>query len=270
MPKRPPKPKLIATPRLSKTYSWTFFGRVLPERVPVSLKLPPVLFEQVDFGTKLQVQLNVHDGQIVAFVDVQKGALDNDTLRNFIESHIRSVLDLIGYLRGLSFDVEIISCANGNGNWTTFGIQIPVLQQGVRLEPVMALTAEQINAAMFERGLSNALSDYREAMRMPVQTGFFCYRAIEAMMQTMRLPIDPKKDDKVWERLRANLQVDKDLIMKIKAHADWARHGAVGYITDEQRAFVFKHTDRIINRYLEFHLGGRQPLDPIQFPPLTA
>ena len=63
------------------------------------------------------------------------------------------------------------------------------------------------------------LADFREAMRVAVGTGFFCYRAIEAMMQSMR-GADITSDNSAWQQLRDRLRIDRSAIDEIKSHAD--------------------------------------------------
>jgi len=87
-------------------------------------------------------------------------------------------------------------------------------------------------------------------MRIPVETGFYCYRAIEAMMQSMKS--DPNDDDsRAWQKLREALKIDRNVIDSVKQHADVPRHGRPSAITDAERAQVFQATDMIVDRYLQ-------------------
>jgi hypothetical protein len=71
------------------------------------------------------------------------------------------------------------------------------------------------------------------------------------MMQSMKS--DPSEADGVaWQRLRETLKIDRDAIDTVKQHADLPRHGRPSAITDEQRAEVFRVTDTIIDRYLQY------------------
>jgi hypothetical protein len=114
-----------------------------------------------------------------------------------------------------------------------------------------------------------ALADFREAMRNPVGTGFFCYRAIEAMMQSMKANQD-EKDGPAWEALRKGLQVSRAALEMIKDHADYPRHGKIKSISDANRAMVFRLTDEIVGRYLAYSSGGKIPLLSSDFPELLC
>jgi hypothetical protein len=114
-----------------------------------------------------------------------------------------------------------------------------------------------------------ALSDFTNAMRFPIGTGFHCYRAIEAMMQSMKE--NEKDDDGVaWLRLRANLRIDRAAVDAVKTHADMPRHGKPSGMTDADRVKVFKISDEIIRRFLAYIVSGRRPLPTEQFAVLQA
>lgn len=246
---------------LSSELEWTFFGRVLPERVPVTVHIP---------GIKMgddTLDLHIHLSQITLSLKTSDFSEDAYTVRNSLDSFVRTILDLIGYDHGMSFDVEIISCTNSLGNWWSFGAEIPVLFQK-KQHSSYTVESDTFNLFLTDPSVFIALSDFREAMRMPMQTGFFCYRAAESMMQSVKTTT-LEKDGLAWNRLRAALNVDKTALNFIKGHADWARHGKTGEITDSERAQMFLLTDEIIGRYLRYVSGGRVPLSADQTPLLS-
>jgi hypothetical protein len=210
---------------------WIFFGRVLPERLP----------------------------QVIVNVSITKGDPDLHTLRNLVESNIRFITDTIGYLEGLSFDIDMISAASlDTGDRCIFGTGIPVLQDRRKSSGTLRQLSERFLATVGnDLHAQMVLADFKEAIRVPVGTGFFCYRAVEAMMQSMK--VAEKEDEKVlWPRLRERLRVDRNAIMYLKSHADFPRHGQPSAISDEQRTKVFVITDEIIRRFWNTFYAGRQ------------
>ena len=110
--------------------SWTFFDRVLPERIPMTMELPAATLEYTDFGLIYETHVRIADGQFVADVTIAKGAVDIHTLRNLIERHIRATADLISYQNGFGYDVEVIAAVcRETGEPCIFGPVIPVLSQ---------------------------------------------------------------------------------------------------------------------------------------------
>jgi hypothetical protein len=99
----------------------------------------------------------------------------------------------------------------------------------------------------------------------PIGTGFYCYRAVEAMMQSMKTG-EVKNDQRAWERLNEVLSLDRSASEKIKRHADMPRHGKPYSMTDSDRAGVFELTDEIIRSFLEYIRRGLGPLPVTEFP----
>lgn len=111
------------------------------------------------------------------------------------------------------------------------------------------------------------LADSSQAMHSPTLTGFFCYRSIEGMMQSMKA--NPSDDNvSAWEKLRRNLRIERSAIDWVKSHADFPRHGKIHFMSDAVRADVFATTHEIIRRYLEYLVRGKTVLPEDEFPPL--
>jgi len=249
---------------------WTFFGRILPERIPLRVSDPlRVTAEAAVLGFRYQITIRMADGQFVVPVLVERGPDDVTTLKNLVEGNIRNCVDYIGYRNGISFDVDMISANCDDGRSVVFGIAIPVLQEA-RAALVTSLEVDRFKRVLAEIPAQIVLADFREAMRNPVGTGFFCYRAIEAMMQSMKADPTDKDDDPAWAELRRRLQIDRSAIDAIKAHADYPRHGKVSSISDADRAMVFRLTDKIIARYLEYLERGKTALPNSEFPLFAA
>jgi hypothetical protein len=77
------------------------------------------------------------------------------------------------------------------------------------------------------------------------------------------------KDSLAWDALRRVLRIDRSAIDAIKAQADFPRHGKVSSISDADRANIFRLTDEIINRYLEYLHREKAPLSDAEFPLLV-
>ncbi len=187
--------------------------------------------------------------------------------RNIVESQMRVVTDLVGYIGGGSFDVDMISATSDAGQSVIFGITLPVLEQARSAQ--WASPENDLCIAVFrDIAAQLVLANFREAIRSPIDTGFFCYRAVEAMMQSMKAdPID--KDAPAWEMLRDRLQISRSAIDEIKKHSEYPRHGKIASISAADRGKVFRLTDQMIKRYLEYLRRGKAPLFSSEFPSLT-
>jgi hypothetical protein len=249
---------------------YTFFGRILPERIPVTIQYP-IRWIANALGLTLDVDMWIWQSQIAVNLFVTKGSADIFTLRNLAADQIRIFTDIIGYERGLAFDVEIISsvCLD-TGDRHTFGIEIPVLKQRRETKDTYQLPTTLLSIVAAEPHAQMVLQDFREAIQIARGTGFFCYRAIETMMQSMKAADNESEGSISWPRLRETLKIDRSTIDYVKEHADFPRHGKPSDVTDLQRANIFKITDEIIRRYLEYFHRGKIALPENEFPLLVT
>ena len=246
---------------------WTFFGKINPERVPITLPERMEGHARSSLGFEAKFRVAAHASQLVIDVETESNT-DLQTLRNFASDIVRPLADLISYRTGGGFEIEIISATNKETNeWAVFGIEIPILAQarmqqererGVKRRELREISAADLQVITGNVYAQIVLANFRAATRIPVETGFYCYRAVEAMMQSMKS--SPSDDDKTaWEKLRETLQIDRNVIDSVKQHADLPRHGKPSTITDEERVKVFQATDMIIERYLQYLVQMPRP-----------
>jgi hypothetical protein len=225
--------------------------------------LPEWTAEVADFGLRYRIKIQIADGQFIVPIVIESGQVDVHSLRNFVENDIRIATDLVGYLEGGSFDVDMISATSDDGSAVIFGIKIPALQE-TRIKQT-AIEGDLFKVVAEEVAARLVLADFREAIRSAVGTGFFCYRAVEAMMQFMKTSQD-NKDGSAWELLRTRLRVDRSAINAIKEHADYPRHGKDQSISVADREKVFRLMDEIVRRFLAYLRRGKIPLALPEFP----
>jgi hypothetical protein len=242
-----------------------FSGRIVPERVPLSV-LPSIRWSSSfeSPGVAYDVSLGVADGQVSASVKVTSGAPDIHTLRGLVAVDLQAMVDLIGYAVGLQYAVDIISAASlDSADRVVFGIRIPVLAERVRLD-FGKLDADLIASVTQNVATQMALRDFNEAMGNAVNTAFYCYRAIETLMQDVRAEGD--NDRQAWDRFRAALRVDRRAIDYIERKVADHRHGKLAAINHDERTNLFRITDEVIWRHLNFLKSGRLDLAEDDFP----
>jgi hypothetical protein len=246
---------------------WTFFGRVLPERVPIKWDIPLEGSARVQgLDIVFDFRVVIHSSQAIVDITVREGDADLPSLRNAAVDCIRQITDLVGYKQGSCFDVEVVSAIRRDtADWTVFGVEIPVLAARRNVGEVGTIDEKLVSAVGRNPAAQIVLADLREAMRVPIGTGFYCYRAIEAMMQSMKGSPDDA-DGPAWELLRQRLRIDRAAIDEVKRHADFPRHGKLSSISDSERAKVFVLTDQIIERFLAYLVRGKTALAERDFP----
>lgn len=247
--------------------SWIFSAKVLPERASISLRgLSYGVEVESDLGFRCRFEkVAIIDSQIIARVTLLEGTTDVYTLRNALAQHLRNLADLVGFLTGRRLDVEITSAVSTSDpdNWVIFGNTIPIL-----FKESADLTNAVLQVALTDSQMAMALADFRKSMPDGTETGFYCYRAIESVMQFFRQ--DGANDATHWSTMRLALNIDRSAIDYIKAHADDRRHGRPSNsITDAQRQKIFRITHAVLDRYLNFRVASTPTLDAATYPLIT-
>lgn len=251
---------------LSVRRRWKFTGRVLPERVGLTAPILTGEF-QSSSGFEFGFSGSIAASQVLVDVGVSPPDIDIFTLRNAVEAAIREQVDFIGFSWGMSLDIEILTASAEDGIWQVFGADMPILYQESEHQ-VLKLDFHLMQAVLSDGSAGAMMADFREAMRVAGQTGFFCYRAIEACMQSFA-EREKTNEKNAWELMRNKLQIDLDGIRAVKAKADWARHGKRGYISDAERGEIFVFTRDVMRRYFDFVVRGYvadQQLAVLKFP----
>ena len=215
-------------------YEVILTGKVIPERAMLSVSESHYNILGTAIATAGEMTLEIILNQIIAIYRSDEKPTDVATLRNIVEDVTRTTLDGIGFLKGYGYDAEITQAIILPTNEKyIFGIDIPTLymlpeKAGLSLKDIMSL-ATNISGHYIRR----ALADLREATKCPVDTGFFCYRAIEALKNdyAVRAQIANSPERKQWEAFRQHFGIDQNKVMKIKKIADPARHGNYNELT---------------------------------------
>lgn len=250
---------------------WTFFGKIHPERAHATLGEPiSGEMQQPDFGFEYRFRVIISWAQIIVDLEIIKGEVDLLTLRNTARDCAGTLIDLMSYASGCYLQIEIISAVcRDNDGWQIFGVEIPALVTSNNPLRKRELDSDLIIAVAGNPHAALVLRDFHKAMDDPIGTGFFCYRAIEAMMQSIKTD-QTKNDKQAWERLNQTLSLDRSVSEKIKAHADMPRHGKPYSMTDNDRSTVLLMTDEIIRRFLEYIRRDSGPLPVAEFPLLRS
>jgi hypothetical protein len=167
--------------------SWTFFGTVEPERIPMSWGQPiSGRLEQADFGIEAEFFVAIHASQVIVNLTATKGSPEIYDLRNIALDCARSLLTSWASSRVVTSMLRSgPPCLGTRMNGTCLASRSRLAGRGnshrkSSLDGDLALAISgSIRAQMVFR-------DFQLAMRDAVETGFYCYRAVEAMMQSMK------------------------------------------------------------------------------------
>ncbi|MBP7861459.1 hypothetical protein KA183_07240 [bacterium] len=244
--------------------SWyTFQARLLPEHPGVDLGSPAYAFSETSAKYASEIFVLQSKIRIRIFTDER----DFGTLKNNMISHVQFLVDSFGLFEGFWFTVNLQSVTLPDGGFLTFDTIYRNLTpapetQGLKFQEILALE---------EACLITATSDFRNAMQSPIDSGLYCYRAVESIMQTFKT--SPGEDEKkVWSRMNTALQIDKSFTLtKIKPFADPRRHGESNFsITGPERDECLSATRQIIMRFCHYLKQGKTSIDSTVYPILKA
>ncbi len=234
---------------------YLFEGVVYPERAGITLRLPPFGFKHVTTGKEAVAHISILLNQVAVWVETatEWEILD---LRNVVKGLLQNELAIVGYLKGYAYDLDIRRVVNRTlGIDQLFGIDIPCIAERKK-ETDLAKEVEKIriktdgDAGMY---LHRCFADLVSAMKIPDDTGFYCYRAIEALRQycIVRYKLDPDRKSDQWSKVREVAGCGEDTLLHIKAAADPVRHGAIVPITDGDRQALFTKTWDVVDGFLK-------------------
>jgi hypothetical protein len=248
----------------SESYTYIFFGKVMPERANVNIS--PMTGEIKNLNSEKigEMKTSILLSQITAQI-TQNNLIQNYdemlTLKNALEDAIRIQLDVLGYTNSCGYDIEITQVTDLAGNVQVFGVNIENTDQFPLKRPKKFFEIMTLFSTNKGEYLRLSLSDLREAIRNPKDTGFFCYRSIECLRQYFvdvnNLNNQKDKDrQKSWKIMRGELSIDRQKINFVKEYADPVRHGGKKPYSSAEGKKMLETTWEIIDKYVIYACNG--------------
>jgi len=242
--------------------TYTFTGKVMPERANVNISVLSLTFQAKDAGFSGETIISIACSQVSIKLDTPDTGVDLPTMKNYLGQIVRNLVDSYGYISGRGYDIEITSVVDPNGQQTVFGVGIRELEESEDERPLSF--RELFQVMLKSPHLRHALGDLREAIRSPSDTGFYCYRAVECLRQHFREAKDSNKNQS-WKRLRQNLRIDRSWIKPLENCSKEQRHGSSPYMSGENRIRLMKHAWKVIDRFCVYINRNSQPLSDSEF-----
>ena len=233
--------------------TYLFEGIVHPERAQISLQCS-FDFTHLTSGTTALARLSVRLNQIAVWIETET-KWDVYDLKNVVRAMVAHELEVVGFILGYSYEVEIKRVLNPEIDVDfVFGIDIPCLTERNKGVDLIERLAEIRSKTTGDDGvfLHRCFADLAQAMKNADDTGFYCYRAVEALRQhcIAKFKLDRGKKDLQWAKLREVSGCTEEALRELKAAADPTRHGEVVPITSDQRKRIFLITWNVVDGYL--------------------
>lgn len=232
---------------------YVFQGRVLPERAPITLQFSAELSAPAN-GKHLGVDVSIVLNQIIVWV-YTADQWDLFDLRNAVASIVQHHLATVSFLMGRAYDFEISRAVNRSRDVDyVFGIDIPCLAESRQNRDVQEDMRRLIAKSGGIHGvfLSRCFTDLVFAMRHADDTGFYCYRAIEALRNHCVAihSLESAERSSQWKKFREISGQSEETIKIVAQSAKPLRHGHSIDITDDERVRLLQATWAVVEAYL--------------------
>jgi hypothetical protein len=249
---------------------YIFAARSRPETAIVRFEVrnPPLRLKIAGIeNQECEVSLLLSGGLFSAVAVVtQQPINDIATFRNQIATICRSIYDAATFMQGQAVGIEIVSLTEvDTGRFWTFLDKVPQLSDSASQRPLS--TEAFFNLAISNVRLRSALGDLKDAITSPNDTGFYCYRAIETLMQDFK-QVGETESKKAWERFREALRITQDWIKPLTDSSVSNRHGELKPISGSERILLMQRSWEITYRFVCLRLRDAAVLPEAEFPML--
>jgi hypothetical protein len=247
---------------MERTYKFEFKGLIHPSATKVNYGPVSSPFKSLEMDLSGRINFEVSNGQVLAGLESQQNPVNSNLvylgcIGEIVLLGIYPYLDVLGYVNGLALSVELIEAKGpGSDQWLKLPIGVPVIKK--RTTNTNEKVDEILSLYDSPKGwyIQKALSDLRNAIRHPGDTGFFCYRAIETLASYFKDNANDDINKKIWNLFKGSVGVSREEIDIVKEYADVSRHGFVVRIPTEKRAELFTAACNIVDKYIKFGRKG--------------
>ena len=239
-----------------------FIGVVSPASPIVQLKKENAVLAYRDVPGFIKISYNVDEGAITAEAEYDSDYLCSDfsdigTLTGVVLDAVQFELNIVNLVNGTKFRAEILEYNAGDG-WYPPNPFIPAIREreneSTREEKTARLyalmSADNLVAQIY---LNQIVSDLNLAIRYPIDTAFYCFRAVETMARYFCESMSSKKiAPKHINAMLKNLKASRDDFELLKKYADSVRHGNVVPISSALRATFFDAGWKFLDAFIEF------------------
>jgi hypothetical protein len=168
-------------------WNYVVTGVVHPERAIIDIKGSlPLQIAHPEAAIDVGVHLSVLKSQVTIGITSAERLPDLYTLRNVISEVVSDVINCAAIEAVVAYEVELrsVHCVT-DGSTLVYSAGIPGI--GVKDDEQLKM---DVTATVEVSGriplLRRALSDFKSAISHPADTGFFCYRSIECLVNFMK------------------------------------------------------------------------------------
>ncbi len=228
-------------------------GRVLPIRA--ALTFGPIriqLSDEKSMSPSTNLELTIYANEVTIYYEAEYPR-DIYDIKNECLYYCNAMVAQIGFLVGFGYSIEVnqILCRELDIN-IVYGIDIPCLSErnkgldlNLLIQKIFSIKGPEV------RYLHRCFVDLQLAITHPIDTPFYCYRAIESLRHFCRIRYNLAKEQQQWQKLSELTKKGWDDTKSVKIFANDARHGDHKGFSSEQRAEFFITTWELVDGFID-------------------
>ena len=248
-----------------------FTGRVLPKVAKLNVSYPQFQWNEPELGLSTTWRLSIFNGHLEAECDIDEFLPERLTFY-FIRATdlLQALTNIAAFSVGLAMQCSLEKFIDPNG-------VISSILPRTHFEASKVCTAynpdgsgnhsvaDVMVSVIADPELFLTLSDLVGSLHSPQISMVNCGRVIDSI----RRMISPaKKIEDGWIAMQRALNISREYQEEISKISRNPRHGDRSYIQGSVTADITLRTWIILDRYLNYKLGGRKDLDVLKFPML--
>jgi hypothetical protein len=244
-------------------FNYQFTGYIEPQEIlefnKVTLRSCDTHSLGANIAGDIEILLNEYS-VIITFVTNYNFDNDLETLKNSLEYFVNNFLSACNYFYGTCARCRLTQGLYNYKQLYSFLPKNRSLFNKINERPFPPKEVAEIS--LKDPQISRAITQATEALKYPIDTGFFCYRALEALRQTFIADGVMDNDEirlKSWKEMGKILKVELSYIELIKNNAGIFRHGKVKNINGADIQEMIDRTWKIIDRFLVYAHNGKKP-----------
>jgi hypothetical protein len=242
-----------------------FNGRVLPSIHNLTVPLYSLEIADNNFASQLSVE--IHDSVVTVSILVENFAQEmlGELCRRAIRV-VKASIDLVSFSTGKGLILVLDRVSLPDGRSGPVDLDAPSVRNLCTAYTLQNL-ATMMALVLPEQDIYMALGDLTETITQPDRTQVNCGRVVE----TIRTLIDPNPQRRLaWNTLSERLNISASYLKLITDQSIAHRHGDYVETDNELGGAVRDRTWSVMNRFLEYRLGGNQTLPLAEFPLLDV
>ena len=236
-------------------------GRVLPARATLSLgREVQVHLSQGENSAPAEVAVSIYSNEITIYYNTINEINIYD-LKNICLNLVNSIIAAVGYYSGIGWSPEITQVLNRKLNINSvYGADITCLSKRNDIKTFNEFWKKISYAPPKERRfIDRCFSDLQLAITHPLDTPFYCYRAIESLRHLCSIRYELSEERDQWRKLSELSGKAWDDTKHIKDYANDARHGNHRNFTGDQRESFFTVTWDLVDGFLDSLMNEENP-----------